>query len=242
MSRKSGCPFNIRNYQVDIKNLVTDEFVRVKGLDTMSVDVDSETDDGKAGDAFWSETYIQSRSASGSIGGRPIADRTTGTQDAGQLLMHKAAFNEGGCDNDQTLRIADAVGHAVEYDCVITKESRSSDEDGEEISWDWEGVGSPREIPYVQASGVAFKNTTTTITTLSVTAGATGEVAVEFTPTDASNQRYTYYIDNEAVATVAAVDGNDISIKGIAAGTATLSIKTMNNALTANLAITVTAT
>lgn len=242
MSRKNGCPFNIRNYSVEIKNLVTDKFVRVKGLDTMSVDIDSETDDAKSGDALWAETYIQGRSVSGSFGGKPISDRTTGAKDPGQALMHKAAYSDGGCDNDQTIRIADAVGRAVEYDCVITKESVSSDDDGEEVSWDWEGVGAPRDIEYVQATAVAFKNTTTTITTLSVAAGSTEEVFASLTPSNASNQRYTYYIDDENVATIAAVDGLEMSVKGVSAGTATLTIRTMNNGLTAELAITVTGT
>ena len=72
MSRKSGCPFSIKQYSVKIKNLVTDEFIRVKGLDTMEVNVEADTEDGKTGDAIWAENYIQGRSVSGSIGGKPI--------------------------------------------------------------------------------------------------------------------------------------------------------------------------
>ena len=71
MSRKSGCPFNIRDYAVSIRNPVTEELVRVKGLDSMSVEAEAETGDGKAGDALWSEMFIKSRAVSGSLGGRP---------------------------------------------------------------------------------------------------------------------------------------------------------------------------
>ena len=46
MSRKSGCPFNIRDYAVSIRNPVTEELVRVKGLDSMSVEAEAETGDG----------------------------------------------------------------------------------------------------------------------------------------------------------------------------------------------------
>ena len=146
MARKSGCPFTVRDYSIKIENKVTDEEVLVKGLSEMSVDVDSETDDGKTGDAIWSEMFIKGRSVSGSISGRPIYDRATGARDPGQGLMHKAAMNAGGCDNDQTIIVADAIGRAVKYDCVITAESVSADEDGETISWDWEGVGEPEEL------------------------------------------------------------------------------------------------
>ncbi len=242
MSRASGCPFSIADYSVKIMNTVTEAFVRVKGLTSMSVDVDAETEDGKTSDSFWSENFVKSRSVSGELSGRPIVDRTTGTRDAGQNLMHKAAMNDGGCDNDQTLLIADAVGRAVQYDCVITAESKSADEDGEEISWSWEGVGKPEEVTYVQATGVSYTDTAgSAITSLSVVVNETAECVVAITPADASNQRYAYSIEDETIAEVYSVDDLNISIRGISAGTTTLTVKTMNNALTAELTITVTA-
>lgn len=241
MARKSGCPFNIRDYSVKIENKVTDELVPVKGLSSMSVSVDADTDDGKTGEAVWAESYIKGRSVSGTLSGRPIVDRVTGTRDPGQALMKRAAYNSGGCDNDQTLIIADAIGRSVQYDCVITSESIDTDEDGEEISWDFEGVGEPVEIPYVQLTGVAFQNGGTTTTSLSVVVGKTSEVSVKFTPEDASNTRYSYSIDDESVATINSIDGPDISIRGVAAGTAKLTIKSMNNNCTAELSITVSA-
>lgn len=241
MARKSGCPFNIRDYSVKIENKVTDVEVPVKGLNSMSVDVDADTDDGKTGDAVWAEMFIKGRSVSGSLSGRPIVDRTTGTRDPGQALMHKAAYNSGGCDNDQTLIIADAIGRAVKYDCVITTESVSADEDGEEISWDWEGVGKPEEQAYVQVTGVGFKDGSTAATSASVAVGSTKELAVAFTPANASNQRYSYSIDDESVATLHAIDGANISIRGVSVGSTKLTVKTMNNNKTAELTISVSA-
>ena len=237
MARKSGCPFTVRDYSIKIENKVTDEEVLVKGLSEMSVDVDSETDDGKTGDAIWAEMFIKGRSVSGSISGRPIYDRTTGARDPGQGLMHKAAMNAGGCDNDQTLIVADAIGRAVKYDCVITAESVSADEDGETISWDWEGVGEPEELDYVQASKVGFDKSEG----LSVKVGATAELKVQFTPENASNQRYSYSIGDESVAALNAIDGLNISIRGVSEGQTKLTIKSMNNNLTATLNITVSA-
>lgn len=241
MARKSGCPFSVADYSISIMNNVTNEKVPVKGLSSMSVDIDSETDDGKTGDAIWSENFIKSRSVSGSLEGKPIYDKTTGVRDPGQNLMHKAATNAGGCDNDQTLVIADAIGKAIKYDCVVTKESQSADEDGETISWDWEGVGEPNEIPYVQLTGVAYKDGSSSTTSATVTVGDTKSIVVAFTPENASNTRFAYSMDDESVAEVSAIDGANITIRGVATGTAKLTIKTMNNNKTAELSITVSA-
>lgn len=240
MARKSGCPFSIRDYSVKIENKVTDEEVLVKGLSSASVDIDSDTDDGKTGESTWAEAIIKGRSVSGSLEGRPIYDKTTGTRDPGQSLMHKAATNSGGCDNDQTLIIADAIGYAIKYDCVITKESTSVDEDGESISWDWEGVGQPEEQEYVQVTGVSYKKGASSATTLTVKVGETETVAVAFAPEKASNTRFAYSIADESKAAVT-VDGMNIAIRGIAEGSTTLTIKSMNNNKTAELAITVSA-
>lgn len=240
MARKSGCPFNIKDYSVKIENKVTDEEVLVKGMSSMKVDIDSETGDGKTGEAVWSEMFIKSRSVSGSLEGRPINDKTTGTRDPGQSLMHKAATNAGGCDNDQTLIIADAIGAVIKYDCVITKESTSADDEGETVSWDWKGVGQPEEVEYVQLTGVAFKKGDSSATTATVKVGATETITVDFTPATASNTRFSYSIADESKATVS-VDGANIAIRGVAEGSTTLTIKSMNNNKIATLAITVSA-
>ena len=241
MSRISGCPFTVRDYSIEIKNQVTGQYTRIKGLNSMSVNTDAQTDDGSAADALWAERFIKGRNVSGSIEARPIADRVTGARDAGQAMMHRAAFSGGGCENDQTLRIADAVGRAVEYDCVVTKESRGADEDGETVTWDWEGVGAPRELAYVQTASVGFAQNGTAVTAVSAAAGADIGVDVVFTPSDASNRRYSYYMADETVARVAAIDGNHIGIRFVAPGSTVLTVKTMNNARIAELTVAVTA-
>ena len=241
MSRKGGCPFNIRDYSVSIRNPVTDALVRVKGPDTMSVEAEAETEDGRTGEALWSEMFVKGRGVSGSIGGRPIADRVTGARDPGQALLHRAAFNDGGCDNDQTLVIADATGRAVAYDCVLTRETTDVDEDGETVSWDWEGVGKPRALGYVQLTGVGFEADGAAVEAVSVAVNGTAQVRVAFAPEDASNRRFSYCMADEAVAEIAEVEDGAIAIRGVGAGATTLTIRTMNNRLTASLAVNVTA-
>ena len=241
MSRKGGCPFNIRDYSVSIRNPVTDALVRVKGLDSMSVETEAETEDGRTGESLWSEMFIKSRSVAGSIGGRPIADRVTGARDAGQALMHRAAFNDGGCDNDQTLVIADAIGRAVAYDCVVTKESTEVDDDGETVTWDWEGVGKPRALGYVQLTGVSFKRGDAAAQSVSVKVNETAQVQVAFAPADASNRRFSYCMADESIAELSEVEDGAITIRGVGAGSTSLTIRTMNNRLTAELAVSVTA-
>ena len=241
MSRKSGCPFNIRDYAVSIRNPVTDAFVRVKGLDSMSVESEAETEDGRTGDSIWSERFIKGRGVSGSFEGRPIADRATGARDPGQALLHRAAFNDGGCDNDQTVRVADAIGRAVEYDCVVTRENVDVDEDGETLGWEWEGVGKPREVPYVQAEAIGFARDGAAVEAVELAVNAEIAVQAAFTPADASNQRYSYYMSDETVATVASVEDGTITLRGVGAGETTLAIRSMNNRLVANLAVRVVA-
>lgn len=234
--RKSGCPFTVRDYSIKIENKVTEEAVAVKGLTEMSVDLGSETEDGRAGDAVWAEMFVKTRSVSGALTGRPINDRVTGLRDPGQALLHKAALSDGGCDADQTLIIADAIGRAMRYDCIVTGESRSADEDGETVSWDFEGVGAPEELDYVQATQIGFDQES-----LSVAVGQTQELKVQFTPADASNQRYSYSIADEGTATLNAIDGLNLSLRGVKQGSTQLTIRSMNNNLTAQLDITVTA-
>ena len=233
--RKSGCPFTVRDYSIKIKDNVTDAEVPVKGLSEMSVDVEAETGDGKGGDSVWAEMFIKSRAVSGTLSGRPIYDRTTGARDPGQNLMRRAALNGGGCENDQTLIVADAIGRAVRYDCVVTKETVSADEDGETIEWEFEGVGAPEELAYVQLSNIAFDKGAG----LSVRAGETAEVVVKFTPEDASNRRFSYSIADESVAALNAIDGPSLSIRGVREGQTKLTVKSMNNNLIAALTITV---
>jgi len=241
MSRKGGCPFNIRDYSVSIKNPVTGALVRVKGLDSMSVETGADTEDGRTAESLWAEMFIKGRSASGTLSGRPIADRATGAKDPGQALLHRAAFSDGGCENDQTLVIADAIGRAVAYDCVVTKESVEVDEDGEAVSWEWEGVGRPEAISYVQAEDLGFEADGAAAEEVTLAVNATAEVKAVFEPADASNQRFSYCMADEAVAEVVSVEDGAIVIRGVSPGETTLTLRSMNNGLTASLAVGVTA-
>ena len=242
MSRTSGCPFNIRDYSVKVKDPVTSVFQRVKGLNAMRVELEAETEDGRTGAALWSEAFVKSRGISGSLEGRPIADRATGARDPGQALLHAAAMCDGGCDNDQTLRVADAIGRAVEYDCVVTRESTGADGDGETVSWEWKGVGSPRPIAYVQAASVGFSDGTQALTGLSMAPGDVETVCVAFTPEDASNQRFCFSMADEGVAVVTAAEDLALNVRAVATGSTTLTVRSMNNARTAALPIVVSGT
>ena len=241
MSRRSGCPFNIKDYSVSIKNPVTEALVRVKGMDSMSVAAEAETEDGRTGEDIWSERFIKGRGVSGSLSGRPIADRVSGARDPGQALLHRAAFSEGGCDNDQTLVIADAIGHLIEYDCVVTKESVEVDEDGEVVSWDWEGVGKPRELAYVQATGLTFEKDGAAAASVALEVNGNATVRAVFAPEDASNQRFSYYVADGSVAEVSAIEDGALTLRGVGIGETELNLRSMNNRLTANLAVRVTA-
>ena len=241
MSRKGGCPFIIRDYSVSVRHPVTGDLVRVKGLDSMRVECEAETGDGRTAESLWSERFIKGRGVSGSLEGRPIADRATGERDPGQALMHRAAFSEGGCDNDQRLVIADAVGRAVAYDCVVTQEKAEADEDGETIRWDWEGVGKPEAVPYVQATAVGFAIDGSAASSAQLAANGTEEVQVTFTPANASNRRFGYCVADESVAEVASAEDQKLTLRGIAPGQTRLIVRSMNNGLTAQLTVAVTA-
>ena len=241
MSRRSGCPFNIKDYSVSVRNPVTDGMVRVKGLNSMTVEAEADTEDGRTGEDIWAEKFIKGRSVSGSLSGRPIADRVTGARDPGQGLLHRAAFNDGGCDNDQTLVIADAIGRALAYDCVVTQETTEVDEDGEVVKWEWEGVGRPRELTYVQATGLGFAAGGQAVSTVALTVNGTAQVSAAFTPQDASNRRFSYYIADASVAEVASVEDERITLRGVGAGETQLTLRSMNNRLTASLTVRVTA-
>lgn len=239
MSRTSGCPFNIRDYSVQVKDPATGTFRRVKGLNAMRVELEAETEDGRTGAALWSEAFVKSRGISGSLEGRPIVSRATGARDPGQAMLHAAAMSDGGCDNDQTLRVADAVGRAVEYDCVVTRETAGADADGETVSWEWKGVGGPRPLPYVQAASVGFSDGDSALTGLEMAPGDTEAVLVAFSPADASNQRFSFSVADEGVATVQAAEDLALTVRAVGAGSTTLTVRSMNNARTATLPIVV---
>ena len=242
MSRSGGCPFNIKNAAVEMMDNATGLFVRVKGLTKLTVEASAKLGDGSPADALWTESFIQSRSVKGKLEGKPIADRVSGARDPGQQLLHSAAYDEGGCINDHTLRIADAVGHATRFDCVITGESYEPDEDGESISWDWESVGAPEEEAYIQAQSLCFTDTAATpavITSLNLSLGQSTACRVRFTPETSSNRRFAWSVADGTKLRVASAEDEELTLQGLQTGTTTLTVRSMNNNLTAVLNVTI---
>ena len=68
----------------------------------------------------------------------------------------------------------------------------------------------------------------------------TATVLAAFTPENASNTRFAYSLADAAVAQVESVDGAEIVIRGMSPGETALTLRSMNNGLTAQLTVRVT--
>lgn len=243
MARLSGCPSSIKDSDVKIKNQVSDEMVKIKGMSTLNVELSADTEDGSTGDALWSEPYVTKRSGTVSMDGKPVSDPMTGVRDSGQEMLIEASMSEGGCENDQTIYIADTTGHAMELDVVVTSFGQQTDETGETISFGMDLVGEPRVLPYVQVTGVSAKDGATTldstVNTLTVDVNDTSEFTVDIVPASASNQKFGVTSSDKTVARISAIEDNVVHVLGVKAGTATITIKTMNNQLTTTFRVVV---
>lgn len=242
MARKNGCPTSIRDWIVEIMSRVstTDnpEWIRIKGLNSLTVSNSADTEDGSSADSLYSEPYATKRSGSISIEGRPIADKVTGAHDRGQEELDYY-LTVGGCDGDARLRIVDNCGHAEIWDVIVTGKENGADETSETVSWDLERVGAPENEPYVQVTNV----TTEPDSAVSIVAGQVETVSVSFTPSNASNQKYSVASADTSKVRVENVDGLTFDLVGVAATNTpvTVQIKTMNNAKVTTIAVTVTA-
>lgn len=242
MARKNGCPTSIRDWIVEIMSRVsTDEnleWIRIKGLNSMTISNSADTEDGSSADSLYSEPYATKRSGSVSLEGRPIADKVTGAHDRGQEELDYY-LTVGGCEGDARLRIVDNCGHAEIWDVIVTGKENGADETSETVSWDLERVGAPETEPYVQVTNV----TTEPATSVNITAGQVETVTVKFTPEKASNQKYSVASADTTKVRVENIDGLTFDLVGVAATVTpvTVQIKTMNNAKTATLAVTVSA-
>lgn len=240
MSRKNGCPFNIRNWQVDIKSRAStslkEVMLRIKGLNSLDYGIEGETEDGSSAESLWGEPYVNKRNGNLSLEGKPATDAVTGAQDPGQAELDYYA-TQGGCDGDATIRLADPYGRATEMEVVVTSKSRSADDTGETVSWDMEMVGEPRELPYVQVSGVS----TEPASTAEVKIGATQKVTVTITPETASNQKFSVASADTSKVKVQNIDGMNFDIVGVAKTTEAVNVvvRTMNNSKEAVIAVTV---
>lgn len=242
MARKNGCPTSVRDWIIEIMSRVSTsaspEWIRIKGLSSITVSHDSDTEDGSSADSIYGEPYVSKRNGSISLEGRPVVDRVTGAHDRGQEELDYY-LTVAGCDGDARLRIVDNCGHAEIWDVIVASKENSADDTSETVSWDLERVGEPEEEPYVQVTGVS----TTPASTLTLTPGQTKTVTVGFTPESASNQKYSVASADTSKVKVSNVDGLSFDVTGVAETdtSVTVQIKTMNNAKVATLAVTVSA-
>ncbi len=86
-----------------------------------------------------------------------------------------------------------------------------------------------------KVSQIPVKGVTLDKTTLELTAGAAGQLTATFTPEDATDQTVTWSSSNSGVVTV---DQNG-TLKAVAAGTATITVKTTDGGYTATCKVTV---
>lgn len=240
--RKNGCPTNIRDWSVSIqdKTSVSERWVRIRGLNSMTRAVDSTTEDGSAASDVWEEPYARKRSATLSLEGKPVVDAATGDRDEGQAMLDKYA-QESGCEGDATIKIVDPYGRAIVADYVITSNEMASNGTEDTTSWDLSQVGEAEELPYVQLAGVSLKDGNSAVTTLSIVVGATPKViTIVFNPTDASNQRFRISSSDRNVVFISNVTENSFTVTPLRAGSATVTVTSINNNRTASLAVTVT--
>ena len=241
--RKNACPTNVKDWDISIQDKTQNDetWVRIKGLDEINRSTDADTEDGSAATDLWAEPYVSKRNGALTLGGKPLVDAATGEQDAGQAMLDDYASN-GQCDEDATLKIADPYGKAIVCDYIVTGTENSTGEDGDECSWDLEQVGEAEYLPYVQVSSIALKDGNSAVSTLSMAVGAAAKIiSVNFTPTNASNQRFKINVSNKRVVSVGNVTDDSFTITPLSAGTATVKVTSVNNAKTATITVTVTA-
>ena len=244
MARKNGCPTSVRDWIIEIlsraSTMSAPDWIRIKGLNTITVSEDADTEDGSSAESLYGEPYVTKRNGSVSLDGKPVVDRVTGAHDRGQTELDYYA-TVGGCDGDAKLRIVDNCGHAEIWDVIVTSKERSADETGETVSWNLERVGAPENEQYVQVTSV----TTNPASSVTVQVGGTKTVTVVFAPENASNQKYSVASADTSKVRVENVDGLSFDLVGVAqtgvSETVNVQVKTMNNAKVATLAVTVSA-
>lgn len=240
--RKNSCPTNIKNWAISIqdKSQVSETWVRIKGLKEMNHNTDSDTEDGSSATDLWEEPFVSKRSGSLKLSGKPLVDAATGAVDPGQAMLDDYATS-GTCDEDATIKIVDPYGTAIVGDFIITGSEVSSDEDGDAKSWDLKQVGEVETLPYVQLSGISLKDGNSDVTTLSMQVGDTAKIiTIVFTPTNASNQRFRISNGNKRVASVSNVTEDSFTVTPVSAGTAKITLTSVNGGRTATLTVTVT--
>lgn len=239
--RKNGCPTNIRDWSIFIqdKTQVNETWIRIKGLTQMTRSTDADTEDGSAATDSHEEPYVTKRSGSLTIEGRPIVDAVTGDRDAGQSMLNDYA-EEVGCDGDCTIKIVDPYGAATVADYIVTSTEDSTDETEDTVSWDLEQVGEAERLVYVQMTSVSLKDGNDAASEIALTVGGSPKtITVVFNPENASNQRYRVATSNKRRVAISNITENSFVLNAMSAGTATVTVTTVNNTKTATIAVTV---
>ena len=239
--RKNGCPTNIRDWSIFIqdKTQVNETWIRIKGLTQMTRSTDADTEDGSAATDSHEEPYVTKRSGNLTIEGRPIVDAVTGDRDAGQSMLNDYA-EEVGCDGDCTIKIVDPYGAATVADYIVTSTEDGTDETEDTVSWDLEQVGEAERLVYVQMASVSLKDGDQAASEISLTVGGSPKtITVVFNPENASNQRYRVATSNKRRVAISNITENSFVLNAMSAGTATVTVTTVNNTRVASLAVTV---
>ena len=237
--RKNNCPTNIRDWQVSIWHPFELRWVRIRGLNSLTYALDSDTEDGSTADEDWEEPYVTKRKAKLSLEGKPVLDAATGAADEGQDLL-----NEYGrmtrCDADVIIRFSDPWGHTLEAYYQVTSHEISSDKSGDKVSWDLEMVGESESLPYVQVSGISIVSLDTEPETIEMDINdAPRLILVAFTPENASNKRYSIKAGGQVVR-VGSITDAGFTIAPLKVGTATIRITSINNGLYDTVTVEVT--
>ena len=239
--RKNGCPVNIRNWVVSILDVATQQFVRIYGLTSLTRTIEGETEDGSADTDIWAEPYITKRSSSCDLEGDKKVVESTGEVDPGQEMLNEYA-EMSGCDSDCTLKFVDPYGHGWIADYVVTSAEESSDDSDNSVTWSLEQVGEAEPIQYVQVKAIAAKSGGTAASTLAMKVGDSPKlIDVEFTPENASNQRFRVTNNRRSVVQVSDITERGFTLTAVGEGTANIVITSVNGAKTASIAVTVTA-
>ena len=241
--RKRGCPVNIRNWIVEIQDKADDSWLRIYGLTSLTLNIESESDDGSSATDVWKEPYITKRGGKAKLEGKPVVEAATGEKDQGQEMLDSYA-ELSGCDADAALRFTDPYGHSFMADYIITNSEKSADEDGEKVNWDLEQVGEAEPLPYVHIVSVALNDGNSAIANnaLSLAVGSAAKIlTLAFTPENASNKRFKVANSKKSVATISNITENGFTVTAVAAGTTNITVTTIEGNKTYTLAVTVTA-
>lgn len=240
--RKSGCPVNIQNWLVYILDVATDTYLRIYGLTSMSRTVEGDTEDGSAATDTWAEPYITKRSGTIDLEGVKKVVESTGEIDPGQEMLDYYA-EQAGCGSDCTLKFVDPYGHGWIADYVITSAEESADESEQSRSWNLEQVGEAEPIQYVQVESIAVMSGETSAANVSMKVGdAPKLIDIVFTPENASNQRFRVTnTKQKSVVKVGDITETGFTLTPIGAGTANISVTSVNGGKTATIAVTVSA-